>query len=84
MIFCSFSRYGLNDALRQQFLEIVTGRPIDPPIVAERIFTLERLFNIRERFDRQHDTLPSRSLIEPMPDGLAKGSVVPLREMLDA
>jgi len=51
MIFCSFSRYGLNDALRQQFLEIVTGRPIDPPIVAERIFTLERLFNIREGFD---------------------------------
>jgi aldehyde:ferredoxin oxidoreductase len=34
--------------------------------VGERLFNLERLFNIREGFGRKHDTLPQRMLTEPL------------------
>jgi aldehyde:ferredoxin oxidoreductase len=34
--------------------------------VGERIFNLERAFNIREGFNRQQDTLPRRMLSEPL------------------
>ena len=34
--------------------------------VGERIYTLERLFNIREGFGREQDTLPQRILTEPL------------------
>jgi aldehyde:ferredoxin oxidoreductase len=83
MVFCSFSRYGLDNAFRQKFLESVTGNKYDLPTIGERIFTLERLFNVRYGFDRKQDTLPERSLKEGMPDGPAKGNVVNLEEMLD-
>jgi aldehyde:ferredoxin oxidoreductase len=34
--------------------------------VGERIYTMERLFNIREGFGRKQDTLPQRMLTEPI------------------
>ena len=34
--------------------------------VGDRIFTMERVFNIREGFSRKHDTLPRRMLTEPL------------------
>jgi len=34
--------------------------------VGQRIINMERLFNIREGFGRQHDTLPRRMLTEPL------------------
>ena len=50
----------------------------------ERIYNLERAFNIREGFTRADDTLPARLLEEPMPEGPAKGHVVNLDLLLDA
>ena len=50
--------------------------------IADRIYTLERLFNMREGFTRKDDTLPWRSLFEPKPEDPGKGQVVPLEEML--
>jgi aldehyde:ferredoxin oxidoreductase len=49
----------------------------------ERIYALERLFNAREGFGREDDTLPDRFTTEEMPEGTAKGSKVPLEDMLD-
>jgi len=49
----------------------------------ERIYALERLFNAREGFGREDDTLPERFTTEEMPEGTAKGNKVPLEEMLD-
>jgi len=49
----------------------------------ERIWNLERLFNIREGFARKDDTLPPRLLNEPMPLGPAAGQVVELDRLLD-
>ena len=48
----------------------------------ERIFNLERLFNLRAGLTAADDTLPRRMLEEPMPAGPAKGMVVHLGEML--
>ncbi len=46
--------------------------------VGERIYTIERLFNIREGFSRRDDTLPERYFKEPTPLGLpiAKGKKI--------
>jgi aldehyde:ferredoxin oxidoreductase len=41
--------------------------------VGERMFNLERAFNIREGFGRKHDTLPKRILTEPLHTREAKG-----------
>lgn len=85
LIYCSFSRYGMNNASRLQFLSAVTGWEYSQQEVerqVHRIYTVERLFNLREGFRMEDDTLPWRSLAEPMADGPAKGNVVPLAEML--
>jgi aldehyde:ferredoxin oxidoreductase len=50
----------------------------------ERIWNLQKLFNIREGVTRADDTLPKRLLEEPMPEGPAKGHVVDrFDELLD-
>jgi aldehyde:ferredoxin oxidoreductase len=85
LIYCSFSRYGMNNLSRMQFFSAVTGWSYtseDLERQGHRIYTLERLFNLREGFGQRDDTLPFRSLSEPMPDGPSKGNVVPLKEML--
>ena len=48
----------------------------------ERIFNLERLFNLKAGLTDKDDTLPKRMLEEPMPEGPGKGHVVHLDEML--
>ncbi|MFW9915038.1 MAG: aldehyde ferredoxin oxidoreductase family protein [Candidatus Thorarchaeota archaeon] len=50
----------------------------------ERIYNLQRVYNIREGLTRANDTLPSRLLEDPLPDGPAKGHVVHLEPLLDA
>jgi aldehyde:ferredoxin oxidoreductase len=50
--------------------------------IGARISTLERMFNVREGMTRKDDYWPDRMLKEPMPEGPAKGHVVPLEPML--
>ena len=57
--------------------------PEELMMIGERIWNLERLFNLREGFTRADDTLPARLLEEPMPDGSAEGHVVELETLLD-
>ncbi|BBO72664.1 aldehyde ferredoxin oxidoreductase [Desulfosarcina widdelii] len=85
MVMCSFSRFGMNDSHRLRFVNAVTGWNFSDEeaiLIADRIFTLEKLFNIREGFSKADDNLPWRCLNEPLPDGLAKGNTVPLESML--
>lgn len=49
----------------------------------ERIWNLERLFNIAAGLGRSDDTLPHRMLNVPAPGGTAKGMVARLGDMLD-
>jgi len=44
--------------------------------IGERIFTLQRLFLIREGVSRKDDTWPARFFEEVMPEGPAQGAVV--------
>jgi aldehyde:ferredoxin oxidoreductase len=64
----------------------VVGEPLSPDdlmTAGERIWNLERLFNLREGFTRQDDTLPPRLLHEPMPQGPARGHIVELAPLLE-
>jgi aldehyde:ferredoxin oxidoreductase len=53
-------------------------------LTGERIYNLERAFNIREGLTRADDTLPKRLLEDPLPDGPAEGQTVNLDPMLNA
>lgn len=53
-------------------------------VAAERLYNLERCFNVREGFSRAQDTLPQRMLTEPLeqPGGPAHGQVVRAQDAL--
>ncbi len=71
------------------YYEAVTGVAIsqeDFQTMAGRTETLIRMFNNREGFTRADDTLPDRTLYEPLPDGPGKGQCigeVNLNRMID-
>ena len=44
----------------------------------ERIWNLERLWNLKLGLTKADDTLPPRFLKEPMPEGAAKGQIAHL------
>jgi len=46
----------------------------------ERIYNLEKAYNIREGWTRKDDHPPPRIMKEPIPDGVAKGSVLTEQE----
>ena len=48
----------------------------------DRIWNLERLFNLAAGIDPSEDTLPKRLLTEPIPEGPSKGHVHRLAELL--
>lgn len=51
--------------------------------VGDRIWNMERLFNLREGLDpEKDDTLPMRLLTEPIPGGPAKGKLSKVKEII--
>lgn len=42
----------------------------------ERVYNLMRMFCVREGIDREADSLPTRLMEDPLPDGPAKGMVI--------
>jgi len=85
IILCTFGEWGVGDFL-EELLTAATGisftkEKLDK--IGERIFNLERAFNVREGFSRKDDTLPIRLLTEPLKEGPAKGHSVKLEPMLD-
>lgn len=68
-----------------RIVRLVTGMDValeDLIAIADRVYTLERAFNIREGESRASDTLPRRFLTEPIPSGPAAGKYMP-KEVLD-
>jgi aldehyde:ferredoxin oxidoreductase len=66
-------------------LNAVTGADYTMDTVllcGERVFNLERLFNLKAGITKEDDTLPRRLLEEPVPDGRAQGSVSGVLQML--
>lgn len=82
---CLFTSFALGTDDYAAFLKAATGFEYDGAEAlkaGERIWNIERLFNIREGLDPSEDTLPARLLNEPIPEGPAKGMVSRLPEML--
>ena len=61
---------------------VAFGEVDDLNRIGERIFTLERLFNLKAGLSAKDDTLPNRFLKEPMPDGPSKGQVFEQDQLL--
>ncbi|MCX5904077.1 MAG: aldehyde ferredoxin oxidoreductase family protein, partial [Proteobacteria bacterium] len=75
--------FGVNDMV--DMLETCTGAGYTAEnvlLAGERIWNMERLFNLKAGITKADDTLPPRFLKEPMPEGPAKGLVSNLDKML--
>jgi aldehyde:ferredoxin oxidoreductase len=84
---CVFPAFGMSLKELWQLVTAATGfdypKVADLELVGERISTLARLFNVREGFTREQDTLPARNLSQPMTGGPAEEHTVELEPMLD-
>ena len=83
--FCQFSLSGQEPP--QMFAQLATatgvGYTFDEVVkIGEKIWNLQRLFNLKAGLTRADDCLPKRFLEEPAPAGPGKGSVVDLETML--
>jgi len=86
MILCVFTSFALNPYHYAKFMTAVTGLKYtgrDLMTIGERIWNLERLFNIREGFGRSNDSLPPRFLRTPLPEGGSRERTVFLEKMLE-
>ncbi len=85
LILCKFLVNAVADDFLARALSATTGIEYstgDIHNIGERIWALERLYNLREGFTKADDTLPRRLLEEPVSSGPAKGWVVHLAPML--
>ncbi len=84
LIVCRFTSFAWSVDDYAELTSAVTGLELDGRgllRVGERIWNMERLFNIREGFTRQDDALPQRFSV-PLPEGNSRDRVVHLDEML--
>lgn len=80
-----FSAYAVKPEDMVLFINFATGWDLKPNEIldiGERIYNLERLFNLREGIKKEEDTLPKRFSHETLPEGPAKGQFVELDKML--
>ncbi len=85
LVICKFTNLGVADEYFARVLSAVTGTnyPAGELVrVGERVWNLERLYNLREGFGSADDTLPPRLLHEPVPAGPSQGWVCQLEPML--
>ena len=85
LVLCRFVQFSLSDEYFARMLEAATGLPyrgMDLHRIGERVWNLERLYNLGVGVGTQQDTLPPRMLEEPVSQGPAQGEVVRLHEML--
>lgn len=86
LVICKFTNLGVAEEYFARVLTAVTGLKYstnDLIKTGERVWNLERLYNLREGFTRQDDTLPPRLLTEAIPAGPSKGWVSKLESMLN-
>ena len=85
LVVCKFVNMAVGDEYLARALSAVTGLDYstrDLIRVGERVWNLERLYNLREGFDASDDTLPPRLLHEAIGDGPSQGWVSHLEPML--
>ena len=82
---CLFTTFALGAPAIAAQLSGATGVEYSADDVAkigEKIYNMERMYNMSVGFTKADDTLPARMFNEPIPDGPMKGKVSRLGEML--
>ncbi|MBL6982847.1 MAG: aldehyde ferredoxin oxidoreductase family protein [Anaerolineales bacterium] len=82
---CKFVNFAIGDDFFARLMTSITGVKYevqDLQLAGERIWNLERLYNLRAGFSSLDDTLPPRFLELPLEEGGSAGYVVHLDEML--
>lgn len=85
LVLCRFVQFALSDEYFARMLQAVTGiqyKAMDLHRLGERIWNLERLYNLEVGIGAEEDTLPRRLLEEPICEGPAQGQLGRLDEML--
>lgn len=83
---CLFTSFPLGAADYGAMVSAVTGYDIDGDEVlriGERIWNLQKIFNLKAGCSREDDTLPPRLLKEPLTEGAPKGRVWEREPLLD-
>ena len=86
LVYCKFANMAVAEEFFARVLTAVTGELFtadDLMMVGERVWNLERLYNLREGFTKADDTLPDRLLNEPVAKGPSEGFVAKLEPMLE-
>ncbi len=74
---CKFTRHMFFAEAYPEMVKAVTGTELsvaDLFAVGERVYNLQRAFNVREGLDRKADSLPARVFEDPISKGVSKGS----------
>ncbi len=82
---CLFTSFALGAPEYAALLNAATGTDYTPEQlleVGERIYNIERMFNEAAGMKPEDDCLPKRLLEEPIPEGVSKGMVSHLPDML--
>ncbi|MCW8893856.1 MAG: aldehyde ferredoxin oxidoreductase family protein [Deltaproteobacteria bacterium] len=82
---CLFTTFAIGVPQFANFCTTATGVTYSDEAlleVGDRIYNLERLFNLKAGIDPSQDTLPKRLLEDPISDGPLKGEVAKLDQML--
>jgi len=87
LVVCAFAGWAVDMDFYTRFLKAVTGLEDTFDVtqlmkIGERIYNLERMYNIREGLSPSEDTLPKRFLEENLEAGYRKNPKVPLEQML--
>ena len=86
LVNCKFSGYALGFDFHARFVSAITGLDFNVTKllkIGERIYNLERVFNIAAGFSNADDKLPERFKKVAFKEGLSKNRVVPIDEMLE-
>lgn len=78
---CLFTSFALGLEDYTALLSTVTGIEYTPEMAlmaGERVWNLEKIWNLKAGYSKADDTLPTRFLEVPLPDGASKGQVVKL------
>ncbi len=86
LIWCKFLRKAFYDFYGEsaEIYENITGWHTSAEQLqqaGERINNMKKLFNLREGWTRNDDTLPQRVLQEVLPDGMAAGTVISSKDL---
>jgi len=82
---CLFTSFALGAEHYATMYNTIVGDRLsadDMAAAGERIWNIERMFNLAAGIDPSEDTLPKRLLSDPIPEGASKGAVNQLDQLL--